>query len=179
MARERGLATGTVRDDLVPLIEKPFVPDSVNFETALQNALKYRDEFQQMQHAIDAASHQVGLAKSNFFPSVAAVFDYGIWAGNCTVTGQNEEWLDISNNLAYLNSSDGLVGVWINSTITSNRIFDNGASGIAFAACSATDRSNNTTISNNITQGNSFHGIQSDVVGSSYPNEITSIPFFD
>jgi outer membrane protein TolC len=69
------------------------LPESVDLEKAIQRALAHRDEFEQMQNAIKAASHQIGLATSNFLPSVFAVVDYGIQGEEYRFGRDDDYWM--------------------------------------------------------------------------------------
>jgi len=69
------------------------LPESVDLEKAIQRALAHRNEFEQMQNAIKAASHQIGLAKSSFLPSVFAVFDYGIQGEEYRFGEDDDYWM--------------------------------------------------------------------------------------
>ena len=74
-------------DQLLPL------PEIVDFEASLRHAYENREEFRQMTSAIEAASNQVGLAKSNYFPSVTAVLDYGFLAEKYVFNDEFDFWM--------------------------------------------------------------------------------------
>lgn len=69
-----------------------FPLETEDLEKASQTALEHRMEFEQMRHAIEATSHQLGLAKSNFLPSVFAVFDYGIQGEEYSFGKDDDYW---------------------------------------------------------------------------------------
>jgi outer membrane protein len=74
-------------DQLLPL------PEIVDFEASLRHAYENREEFRQMTSAIEAASNQVGLAKSNYFPSLTAVLDYGFLAEKYVFNDEFDFWM--------------------------------------------------------------------------------------
>jgi len=82
-------------DEPIEIMEKKLIkiPETIDFETALQHALKHRYEFQQMQHAIAVTSYQVDLAKSNLFPSVSAVLDYGFQGEKYRFGKDDDYWM--------------------------------------------------------------------------------------
>jgi len=74
-------------DQLQPL------PEIMDFDAALQNALAHREEFRQITSAIEAAANQVGLAQSHYLPSVTAVFDYGFLAEKYIFNSDYDFWM--------------------------------------------------------------------------------------
>lgn len=69
------------------------IPEAADLGTAIEHALGHRDEFEQIKHAINASSHQIGLAKSNFLPSVTAVVDYGIQGEEYRFGKDDDYWM--------------------------------------------------------------------------------------
>ncbi len=69
------------------------LPDIMDFEAALKQAFDHREEFRQITFAIDAASNQVGLATSNYFPAITAVFDYGFWGEEYRFGKDDDFWM--------------------------------------------------------------------------------------
>lgn len=69
------------------------LPEILDFETALQHALEHREELRQMSYAIEAASNRVGLAKSNYLPSITAIFDYGYLAEKFVFNSKFDFWM--------------------------------------------------------------------------------------
>ncbi|MFC2169916.1 TolC family protein [Acidobacteriota bacterium] len=82
-------------DEPISTFEKQVlpIPGTINFEKALQRALNHRNEFQQIQHAIEAVSHRVDLEKSTSFPSVLAVVDYGIQGEDYRFGKDDDYWM--------------------------------------------------------------------------------------
>jgi outer membrane protein len=74
-------------DNLLPL------PEIVNFEVAIKQAFDQREEFRQITFAIAAASNQVGLATSNYLPTITAVFDYGFWGEEYRFGKDDDFWM--------------------------------------------------------------------------------------
>ncbi len=70
-----------------------YLPETVELKKAVRHALAHRDEFAQMQNAIRAASHQIGVAKSNFLPSLFAVIDYGIQGEQYRLGKDDDFWM--------------------------------------------------------------------------------------
>ena len=82
-------------DETIEIPEKTpgSIPETVDLATAIQHALSHRDEFEQIKQAIKASSHQIGLAKSNFLPSVTAVVDYGIQGEEYRFGKDDDYWM--------------------------------------------------------------------------------------
>ncbi|NIM13724.1 MAG: TolC family protein [Candidatus Aminicenantes bacterium] len=74
------------------LDQKP-VFRAYDLETLTARALKRRSEFQQLQGAIDAARHTIGLHRSSILPTVTAVFDYGFQGETYSFTGEDDYWM--------------------------------------------------------------------------------------
>jgi outer membrane protein len=72
--------------------EKPVVKD-YNWEQLAAHALQHRSEFRQLQEAVNAARHTIGLHKSSILPSVNAVFDYGFQGEKYSFTGKDDYWM--------------------------------------------------------------------------------------
>ncbi|MGD8539425.1 MAG: TolC family protein [Candidatus Aminicenantes bacterium] len=85
--RELDSPIETDYDHLLPL------PEILDFETALKHAFSHREEFRQMTFAIDAASNQIGLARSNYLPAITAVFDYGFWGEEYRFGKDDDFWM--------------------------------------------------------------------------------------
>ncbi|MGD2085813.1 MAG: TolC family protein [Candidatus Aminicenantes bacterium] len=85
----RPLETGI---ELHAAAEKPVVKD-YNWEKLAAHALQHRSEFRQLQEAVNAARHTVGLHKSSILPSVSAVFDYGFQGEKYRFTGNDDYWM--------------------------------------------------------------------------------------
>ena len=69
------------------------LPVSKDVEETIRHALNYRDEFRQMQSIVSAMSHQVGLTKGEYLPSVLAVVDYGIQGEEYRLGGDHDYWM--------------------------------------------------------------------------------------
>ena len=82
-------------DDSIEIPEKTdgSVPEAVDLETALEHALRHRDEFEQIEYALQASSHQIGLVKSDYLPSVTAVVDYGIQGEEYRFGKDDDYWM--------------------------------------------------------------------------------------
>lgn len=72
--------------------EKPMVEEHQP-DLFLDHALRHRGEFLQLQGAIKAAGHTVGLHKSTVLPTVTAVFDYGFQGEEYRFTGDDDYWM--------------------------------------------------------------------------------------
>jgi outer membrane protein TolC len=72
--------------------EKPVVEEHQP-DLFLSHALQHRGEFLQLQGAIRAAGHTVGLRKSAVLPTVTAVFDYGFQGEKYRFTGDDDYWM--------------------------------------------------------------------------------------
>jgi outer membrane protein len=75
--------------------ETPPLPplDEIEIDKAVGRALKYRHEFQQLQHALSASIHQIALAKSGTLPSLFAVVDYGIQGERYSLDRDDDYWM--------------------------------------------------------------------------------------
>ncbi|MGD2295416.1 MAG: TolC family protein [Candidatus Aminicenantes bacterium] len=69
------------------------LPEKDSLETAIVRALSLRQESQQLNHAITAASHQIGLAKSRSLPALLAVLDYGIQGEQYSLGKDDDYWM--------------------------------------------------------------------------------------
>ena len=67
--------------------------ENMDIEKILEHALRHRDEFQQLQNAITATSHQVKLANSSLLPTVTAVVDYGIQGEKYSFRQDDDYWM--------------------------------------------------------------------------------------
>lgn len=72
--------------------QKP-VFKTYDLEMLTNHALKRRSEFQQLQGAIAAARHTVGLHRSSLLPTVTAVVDYGFQGETYSFTGRDDYWM--------------------------------------------------------------------------------------
>ncbi len=72
--------------------EKPVVKN-YNWEQLAAHALQHRGEFRQLQEAVNAARHTIGLHKSSILPSASAVFDYGFQGEKYRFTGNDDYWM--------------------------------------------------------------------------------------
>lgn len=84
--------------DLEQTIEVPNDIDRTDFphiteENALSSALARREEIHQLNKAVEAASHSVGLAQSNYFPTVNLALDYGIQGEEYSFTKDDDYWM--------------------------------------------------------------------------------------
>ena len=85
----RPLETGV---EIYSVDEKPVVKD-YNWEQLAAHALQHRGEFHQLQEAVNAARHTIGLHISSILPSVNAVFDYGFQGEKYSFTGNDDYWM--------------------------------------------------------------------------------------
>ena len=85
----RPLETGV---EIGAVDEKPVLKD-YNCEQLAAHALRHRGEFRQLQEAVNAAYHTIGLRKSSILPSVNAVFDYGFQGEKYSFTGKDDYWM--------------------------------------------------------------------------------------
>jgi outer membrane protein len=72
--------------------EKPPVKD-YSLEALTEQALQHRDEFRQLQGAIAAAGHAIGLHKSSTLPTLTAVVDWGFQGEKYRFTGSDDYWM--------------------------------------------------------------------------------------
>jgi outer membrane protein len=77
----------------VDFIDQKQVFRAYDLETLTTRALKRRSEFRQLQSAIAAARHTVGLHRSSILPTVTAVFDYGFQGERYSFTGEDDYWM--------------------------------------------------------------------------------------
>jgi outer membrane protein TolC len=82
-------------EDPILMDETPPLPplEEIEIDKAVGRALKYRHEFQQLQHALSASSHQIALAKSGTLPSLFAVVDYGIQGETYSLDRDDDYWM--------------------------------------------------------------------------------------
>ena len=64
-----------------------------HLETAQQNARTHRDEFLQLQNAIQIATQQIGLSRSAHLPTVNFVYDYGFEGETYNFGGDHDFWM--------------------------------------------------------------------------------------
>jgi outer membrane protein TolC len=69
------------------------VPKSYNLDELLARAMGNRAEFRQVEAAIAAAGHTVGLHKSNLLPNINAVFDYGFQGVRYRFSEADDYWM--------------------------------------------------------------------------------------
>ena len=62
-------------------------------EQLISQALEHRQEFFQLNRAMDAARHQLKLHGSRFLPSLTAVLDYGFQGDHYRFTGEDDFWM--------------------------------------------------------------------------------------
>lgn len=74
------------------LDKKPVFKD-YDMEYLVTHALGHRGEFRQLQGAVNAARHTIGLHKSGFLPAVSAVVDYGFQGEKYSFTGADDYWM--------------------------------------------------------------------------------------
>jgi len=72
--------------------KKPVFKDYDLKELSAQ-AIQFRSEFQQVQGAIDAARHFIGLHRSTILPTVMAVLDYGFQGEKYRFTRDDDYWM--------------------------------------------------------------------------------------
>lgn len=82
-------------DDPIETIQRDFssltpLPD---LEAALTRALDKRNEFQLIQHGLEAASYQADLAGTTHLPAVTAVLDYGIQGETYSLGKDDDYWM--------------------------------------------------------------------------------------
>lgn len=77
----------------VDFIDQRPVFRAYDLETLTAQALKLRSEFRQLQGAMAAARHTVGLHRSSILPTVTAVFDYGFQGETYSFTGEDDYWM--------------------------------------------------------------------------------------
>lgn len=82
-------------DEPIELDSSPLspLPPAEGLDEAITHALTHREEFRLLQNALEATSHQVGLAKSDFLPSVLAVVDYGIQGEKYGLGNDYDFWM--------------------------------------------------------------------------------------
>jgi len=68
-------------------------PMAFDYESAIQYALLNREEIDQIKMAISATSHNAAIVKSNFFPGVNAVLDYGFQGEEYNFSKENDFWM--------------------------------------------------------------------------------------
>jgi outer membrane protein len=64
-----------------------------NLETAQQNARVHRDEFLQLQNALQIATQQIGLSRSAHLPNINFVYDYGFEGETYNFDGNHDFWM--------------------------------------------------------------------------------------
>jgi len=85
----RSLHDPILLDGMAP----PSPLEDTDIDKAVSRALKYRHEFQQLQHALSASTHQITLAKSGTLPSLFAVVDYGIQGETYSLDRDADYWM--------------------------------------------------------------------------------------
>ncbi len=82
-------------DSSITVKENFQLPDDkgMTFETARANALKNREELQQLKSAIFAAGHGAAALKSNYFPGLTAVLDYGFEGEKYKFGEKDDYWM--------------------------------------------------------------------------------------
>jgi outer membrane protein TolC len=72
--------------------EKPIFND-YDLQKLIASALERREEFRQLQGAMDAARHSISLHKSSILPTVSAVLDYGFQGEKYKFTKDDDYWM--------------------------------------------------------------------------------------
>jgi outer membrane protein len=72
-----------------PVLEK----ETRDLPSAVRNALEHRDEFARLMYAQKAVSQQVKLARSNYWPTLTAVLDYGIQGEKYSFKKDDDYWM--------------------------------------------------------------------------------------
>jgi outer membrane protein TolC len=72
--------------------KKPVFKDR-DLQKLIACALQHRNEFQQLQGALAAAGHAIGLHKSSVLPTVTAVLDYGFQGERYRFTRDDDYWM--------------------------------------------------------------------------------------
>ena len=72
--------------------KKPLFKD-FDLHKLISAALEHREEFRQLQGAMDATLHSISLHKSSFLPTVSAVLDYGFQGEQYKFTKDDDYWM--------------------------------------------------------------------------------------
>jgi outer membrane protein TolC len=68
-------------------------PTAFDYESAKQNAFKGREELQQIEKAISATEKNAAIVRSNYYPGVNAVLDYGYQGVDYDFSKDSDFWM--------------------------------------------------------------------------------------